>query len=100
MKLWELKLKWDEDSAGLRQEDKAGLRMYYCPTEPDQYGYKDFIAYAGDKLAILKHRDDERTPELSGKKFLPQDENISVLLDVAGAHFAIGASLAMADLPQ
>ncbi len=57
------------------------------PTEPNINKYQDYISFAADKL-VIKVRDDSFIVEqYRGKKYLPFDENISILLSIGSDHF-------------
>ena len=56
------------------------------PAEPNINGYANYTAYAGDQL-VVRHL---VFGEYRGGNYLPFDENISVLLAVAGSSFNEG----------
>lgn len=56
------------------------------PTEPNFNRYNDFVAYAGNKL-VTAVWDEPSLPDYDKKKYLPYDENISILFSLANTHF-------------
>lgn len=73
-------------------KDLWGLKLddYDNPLEPDINGYQLFIDYAGDAAVTDVHPDTYIVEEYRGKTFLPFDENISVLMALAGDQFQEG----------
>jgi hypothetical protein len=57
------------------------------PVEPDVNGYKRFLAYEGDQVVLETHPQNFIVKDYRGKKFLPFDENISILLTIAGKYY-------------
>jgi hypothetical protein len=95
--MWGRKTHYDVEKAELTPTYWWELLKIQCPREPDEWNYRQIIAYGGDQLVIKEFATND---ELRGKKFLPLDENISVLLTVAGDHFTKGTSLVMSKLPR
>ena len=60
------------------------------PTEPNINSFARFMAYAPDKLVVETHDNGFIVADYRGKRFLPFDANISVLLTVAGISFNEG----------
>jgi hypothetical protein len=72
--IWELKFKKSDE-----------------PTEPNINGYERYVAFAGiDHLVLKVHESDFVVEEYRGKIYLPFDENIPVLLAIAGSSFNEG----------
>jgi len=63
------------------------------PTEPSINGWPEFQAYAGDALIVQAHGDDFIVADYRGKKYLPFDENIRVLLTISSSHSKKGEKL-------
>lgn len=58
------------------------------PTEPNINKFDDIISYAGaENLRIEMHDYKFIVENYRGKKYLPFDENIGILLSIASAHF-------------
>lgn len=76
------------------------------PVEPDIRGYERYLSYGGDRLVFGENPATWKgTPmefyapkEEAGKKYLPFDENIRVLLTIAGESFISGRGLILTDL--
>ena len=66
------------------------LKEFDNPTEPNTNGYAKFLAYEGELLVTKTHGHNFMVQEYRGKKYLPFDENISVLLSMAGLSFNSG----------
>ncbi len=60
------------------------------PVEPDINGYKAFVAFAGNNLSYETHDNNFIVKDYRGKKYLPFDENISILLAIAANDFKTG----------
>lgn len=60
------------------------------PVEPNINGYKQYLDYEGDLIVLETHPSDFIVKDYRGKKYLPFDENISVLLSIAANHFDNG----------
>lgn len=60
------------------------------PLEPDINGYLNYVEYAGDDLITDVHPNGYIVQEYRGKTFLPFDENIGVLMALAGEDFQAG----------
>lgn len=73
-------------------KDLWGLKLddYDNPLEPDINGYQLFVDYAGDSLVTDVHPDNFIVADYRGKTFLPFDENIGVLMTLAGDQFQEG----------
>ena len=80
LKLWRLKV-LDSELTSSRNE----------PAEPDLNGFATFVAYGGQALAFEKYGADSGHVHLRGKTFLPFDQNIRTLLDLAKGHLEVGA---------
>ncbi len=65
---------------------------YLEPCEPNDLGYQNYIAYGGDRL-IIKVYDfagkdwEDGVKEKDGRRYLPPDKNISILMTIASEHF-------------
>jgi len=68
------------------------------PVAPDINKYDDIVAYAGDLLVTENHPAGFIVTKYVGKKFLPFDENISVLLSLASEQFNAGRELLLPEL--
>lgn len=71
--LWELKLN-DKDT----------------PVEPNINDYQTYMEYGGNALVTATYPQDYLVNQYRGKKYLPFDENISVLLSVSSRHYEAG----------
>jgi hypothetical protein len=60
------------------------------PTEPNINDWSDYQAFAGQALVVKTYQADYIVEGYRGKRYLPFDENISILLTLAGAHFEKG----------
>jgi len=80
--LWELKI-GDKDN----------------PVEPNINNFTSFTNYAGDSLVLEIHPSDFLVESYRGKKYLPFDENISVLLSMASDSFEEGRKLLLEQMP-
>jgi len=65
------------------------------PCEPNINGFKMYKDYAGNKLIEKVYSDNYDVPEYSKKKYLPFDDNISVLLSVSAEHYRSGVEQIM-----
>lgn len=70
------------------------------PVEPDINGYLDYLGYAEKYLVIDTHPSDFIVGSYRGKKFIPFDENIGILMAVASDHFEEGRSQMLTILGQ
>lgn len=68
------------------------------PTEPDINSWSTFQAYAGDALIVKTYEDSFIVADYRGKKYLPFDENIRVLLTIASLHFEKGREFVLKGL--
>ncbi len=68
------------------------------PVEPDINKYQEFVSYSGDKLVLEVHPADFIVDSYRGKKYLPFDENISVLMAVSSDYFQAGQTLIMEEM--
>jgi hypothetical protein len=80
--LWELKI-GDKDN----------------PVEPNINRFTSFTDYMGDSLITKTHPSDFIVEAYRGKKYLPFDENISVLLSMASNSFEEGRKLLLEQMP-
>lgn len=60
------------------------------PAEPSINGWSSYQAFAGQALVVKTYASDFIVEKYRGKRYLPFDENISILLTLAGAHFEKG----------
>ena len=67
------------------------------PTEPYINGYEILGDYAGGDLIYVTYPDTFIVLEYRGKQFLPFDENLSVLMTLAGTHYKVGQLLLLRD---
>lgn len=68
------------------------INEYDNPTEPNINKYQDFIDYMGNK-AIIETRDIYYiVAKYRGKKYLPFDENIQVLMSISSQYYESGES--------
>jgi hypothetical protein len=70
LKLWNGKIKQHDD-----------------PMEPDNHGWQNYIDVAGDYLLILTHPEDSPRESFRGKRYIPAEENISVLMGIGSGRF-------------
>lgn len=82
------------DMWGLKINDKDN------PVEPDINGYLLYVAYEGNSAVYNTHPSDYIVPNYQNKSFLPFDENIGVLLNMAGSNFQTGRTFMLAELPK
>lgn len=68
------------------------------PIEPNINGWSRYQTYAGGALVIETRSSDGGFEEYRGKRYLPFDKNISVLLTIAGAHFDKGRKAVLSEL--
>jgi len=68
------------------------------PTEPAINSWPEFQAYAGEALIVETHGSDFIVADYRGKKFLPFDENIRVLLTLASGFFEKGREIVLKGL--
>jgi hypothetical protein len=73
------------------------LNKYDSPMEPNINGWTRYQAFAGDALLVVKIYSGG-VDKYEGKKYLPADENVSVLLTLAGAHFDKGRAMVLKEL--
>lgn len=69
---------------------KLKVDQQFPVTEIDGNDYSKFVDYAGDKLVVNVYGNDAYYKEQRGKKFLPQMQNVSVLLKIANTSFDQG----------
>lgn len=69
------------------------------PVEPNINNFTAFTSYGGDLLVIKKHPSDYLVELYRGKKYIPFDENISVLLSMASDSFEEGRNLLLEQMP-
>ena len=69
------------------------------PVEPNINNFTSFTNYAGDSLVLEIHPSDFLVESYRGKKYLPFDENISVLLSMASDSFEEGRKLLLEQMP-
>jgi hypothetical protein len=69
------------------------------PVEPNINGYTSYTNYVGDSLIIETYPSDFIVKSYRGKKYLPFDDNISVLLSKASNYFEEGRKLLLAEMP-
>ena len=60
------------------------------PVAPNINHYRIFIDYGGDSMVQVTHPNDFIVLEYRNKKYLPFDENISVLMSLSGSHYESG----------
>jgi hypothetical protein len=60
------------------------------PTELNINGWSSYQSFAADALVVRTHSSDYIVVDYRGKKYLPFDENISILLTLSGAYFEKG----------
>jgi len=60
------------------------------PTAPDINGFDRYVAYGLEEMAVERYGKNYLVKEYRGKKHLPIDENIDVLLKLAGTSFETG----------
>ena len=80
-------------SPALESEEHFGRRANRAKCR----GYDTFLAYGGSSLRVDVKPVDVQD---AGKKYLPYDPNISILLGLAGQHFDQGKVLLLKALPQ
>ena len=64
-----------------------------APVEPDVNGFRRFTAFAENRLVIKTHPQDFIVPGYRGKRYLPINENIDILLKVSGENYERGKRL-------
>ncbi len=69
------------------------------PVEPNINGYLSYKNFEGDAAIIDIHPDDYLVESYRGKKFLPFDENISVLFTLASDYFESARTELLAEMP-
>jgi hypothetical protein len=77
---------------------KGKIKNLDEPTEPDVNGWSRYLAYAGNAAVIETYDSSNSVAEYRGKRFLPFDKNISVLLTLASRHFNKGRQLVLNEL--
>jgi len=75
------------------------IEDYDNPVEPDINHFLDYIAYEGDSVVFATHPISFRVPEYQNKKFLPFDENISILFALANNYYLSGRKTVSPILP-
>ena len=70
------------------------------PVEPDVNGYDRYVTFAGDLLLTETYPAGFFVAEYSSKKYLPFDENISILLGLASGSFEDGKDQALAAIQE
>jgi len=73
LSLWDLKIKKADN-----------------PTEPDVNGFDSYFAVGGKRLDVQKFGKDYLVKSYRGKRYLPFDSNIKILLELAGMSFDTG----------
>jgi len=68
------------------------------PTEPNINGYARYLAFGEKLLVIETHKWDYLVESYRGKKYIPFDENIRVLLTIAGVSFDSGRDKILREL--
>ena len=63
---------------------------YDPPTEPSINGWQDYVEFAGGSLVVDVRPEDYLVPHYRGKRFLPPDRNISVLMRIGAERFKRG----------
>jgi hypothetical protein len=69
------------------------------PVEPDVNGYVELIEFAGKHFLTKTHPSDYIVEAYRGKKYLPFDENIGLLLGMASDDFEFGRNILLEQLP-
>jgi hypothetical protein len=69
------------------------------PVEPDINGYVEITNYGGDNLVYDVHDQNYIVEDYRGKKFLPFDDNIGVLLSLASDQIKSVQKQILAELP-
>lgn len=69
---------------------KGEIAKYDSPVEPNINGWQDYVECAGGNLIVDVYPDDFIVPQYRGKRFLPQNQNISVLMSIGAARFKQG----------
>lgn len=57
------------------------------PVEPDVNGYPKFVALGGDRLSYETYPTDFSVEEYRGRKYLPFEKNIEILLNIGAEEF-------------
>lgn len=66
----------------------AKIRDLDTPTEPDINKYAEIVSYAGEDMLTIQKRDANYiVPAYRGKKYLPFDDTIGILMSLASNHF-------------
>jgi len=81
VRLWESKLNQNDE-----------------PTEPDINGWSNYQDFAGQALVVKTYHYNAIVQEYRGRRYLPFDENISILLTLAGGHFQKGRASVLKEL--
>ena len=68
------------------------------PVESNINGFRRYVDFAGDVLVLETHTADFIVEEYRGKRYLPFDENISILLTIAPEAFDEGKTEVLAAL--
>ena len=69
------------------------------PTEPNINGWAKYQSYAGDALIVKVWENDSFVEQYRGKRYLPFDENIRILLTAGALNFKVGRAAVLKELP-